>query len=242
MIDWTIAIPAFLTASVEWVEAFTIVLAVSLSIGWVGAVGAAVSALATLGVMTVATGGVLHLGFDLDWIQLVIGVFLLLFGVRWMAKAVARQAGLKSLHNEAAEFAETRALLARGDWHAAWLIAFKGVLLEGLEVWLVVAALGLKGNQWFSSAGAAIAALAVVAVAGLLIRAPLQRVPENAIKFVVGTMILAFGTFWTLEALGGADVWPFSDWSLLGLVAFYFCGGLGLSALLRKQPKPGVAL
>ena len=241
MIDWTIAIPAFLTALVEWVEAFTIVLAVSLSIGWAGATGAAIAALATLGVMTAATGGVLHLGFDLTWIQLAIGVFLLLFGVRWMAKAVARQAGLKALHDEAAEFAETRAQLARGDWHAAWLIAFMGVLLEGLEVWLVVAALGLKGNLWFSSAGAAIAALAVVVVVGLLVRAPLRRVPENAIKFVVGTMILAFGTFWTLEAVGGADAWPLSDWSLLGLVAFYFGGGLVLSMLLRAQPKSGVA-
>jgi uncharacterized membrane protein len=241
MIDWSIAVPAFLTALVEWVEAFTIVLAVSLSIGWAAATGAAVAALATLGVMTVATGSILYLGLKITWIQLAIGIFLLLFGTRWMAKAVARQAGLKAMHDEAAEFAETRARLARGDWHAAWLIAFKGVLLEGLEVWLVVAALGLKGNMWLSSGGAAIAALAVVVLAGLLVRTPLQGVPENAVKFVVSTMILAFGTFWTMEALGGAGVWPISDWTLLVLVAFYFCGGLVLSVLLRAQPKAGVA-
>jgi uncharacterized membrane protein len=241
MIDWAIAIPAFLTASVEWVEAFTIVLAVSLSIGWAAATGAAVAALATLGIMTVATGSILHLGFNITWIQLGTGVFLLLFGTRWMAKAIARQAGLTATHDEAVEFAETREVLARGDWHAAWLIAFKGVLLEGLEVWLIVSALGLKGSMWLSSAGAAIAALAVVAVTGLLVRVPLQLVPENAIKFVVGTMILAFGTFWTMEALGGTDVWPISDWTLLVLVAFYFCGGLVLSLLLRGQAKPGLA-
>ena len=190
--------------------------------------------------MTAATGGVLQLGLDLTWIQLAIGVFLLLFGMRWMAKAVARSAGLKALHDEAGEFAETRAKVTTGDWHAAWLIAFKGVLLEGLEVWLVVAALGLKGGMWLSSAGAAMAALAVVAAAGLLVRAPLQQVPENAIKFVVGTMILAFGTFWTLESLAGADVWPLADWSLVGLVAFYLCGGLVLSALIRARMQPEV--
>jgi uncharacterized membrane protein len=93
--------------------------------------------------MTTVTGGVLGLGLDIRWLQLVIGVLLLLFGVRWLAKAVARGAGLKALHDEAQEFANTRALVASGDWMASWLIAFKGVLLEGLEVWLVVVAFGL---------------------------------------------------------------------------------------------------
>src|SRR5215469_14212026 len=116
MIDLSIAVPAFLTASVEWVEAFTIALAVSLSIGWPATAGAAAAALAALGVMTVVTGGVAHLGLSLTWLQLAVGVFLLLFGIRWLAKAVARQARLKALHNETTEFAATRAVLARGDW------------------------------------------------------------------------------------------------------------------------------
>src|SRR5712675_1265419 len=105
MLDWTVALPTFLTAAVEWVEAFTIVLAVSLSIGWRAASGAALAALAVLAAMTAVTGGVL-----------------------WLGKAIARGAGLKALHDETEEFAETRAQLARGDWVAGWLIAFKGVL------------------------------------------------------------------------------------------------------------------
>src|SRR5260221_563966 len=145
------------------------------------------------------TGGVLGLGLDIRWLQLVIGAFLLLFGVRWLAKAVARGAGLKALHDEAHEFADTRALVARGDWMASWLIAFKGVLLEGLEVWLVVVAFGLHGRAWVSSTAGALAALLAVVTTGLVVRAPLQRVPENTIKFAVGSMITAFGTFWTLE-------------------------------------------
>jgi uncharacterized membrane protein len=236
MLDWTVAVPTFLTAAVEWVEAFTIVLAVSLSIGWRAATGAALAALAVLAAMTALTGGVLGLGLDIRWLQLAIGVFLLLFGVRWLAKAVARGAGVKALHDETQEFAATRAELARGDWLASWLIAFKGVLLEGLEVWLVVVALGLHGRAWISSAGGALAALLVVVAAGVMIRAPLARVPENTIKFAVGTMITAFGSFWTLEAVGGADAWPSGDWSLIGLAVVYAVGGLALMTVLRPRP------
>ena len=127
MFDWGIFVATYLAATVEWVEAFTIVLAVSMSIGWPRATGAAATALLVLAAMTAATGGVLHLGLEMPWLQLVIGIFLLLFGLRWLAKAVARQAGLKAMHDEDEEFAETREALARGDRHAAWLIAFKAV-------------------------------------------------------------------------------------------------------------------
>jgi uncharacterized membrane protein len=237
MSDWGIFLTTFLTATVEWVEAFTIILAVSLTIGWGRAAGAAAAALLVLAAMTVATGGVLTLGLDMRWLQFIIGVFLLLFGVRWLAKAIARAAGLKALHDEDAEFAETRHVLESGDRHAAWLIAFKGVLLEGLEVWLIVVALGMKSGRPALATGAALLALVVVAVAGMLVRAPLRRVPENAIKFGVGAMIVSFGTFWTLEALGGDVAWPWGDWSLLALVAFYLAGGLAVAALLRQRRK-----
>jgi uncharacterized membrane protein len=143
------------------------------------------------------------------------------------------------LHNEEQEFAETRAELARGDWLAGWLIAFKGVLLEGLEVWLVVVAFGLHGRAWVSSVAGALAALLVVIIAGLAVRAPLRRVPENTIKFAVGAMITAFGTFWSLEAVSGGAAWPWGDWSLLALAAFYTVGGLALIPLLRRQPTAG---
>jgi uncharacterized membrane protein len=240
MLDWTIVAPAFLTASVEWVEAFTIVLAVSLSIGGRAASGAALAALTTLIVMTVGMGGVLGLGIDIRWLQLATGVFLLLFGVRWLAKAIARGAGLKALHDEQREFNITRSELVHGDRLASWMIAFKGVLLEGLEVWLIVVAFGLHGRAWISASAGALAALLIVVATGLVVQAPLRRVPENAIKFAVGTMITAFGSFWTLEAVGGGAAWPWGDWSLLGLAAFYALGGLGLMALCRNRLTLGV--
>ncbi len=243
MIDWSIAVPSFLTALVEWVEAFTIVLAVSLSIGWRGAVGAAVAGLATLAVMTLAAGRLLATGIDIGVVQLVVGVFLMLFGVRWLAKAMARHAGLKALHDEAVEFEQTRARLT-GEWAAGWAVAYKGVLLEGLEVWLVVVALGMKatdGKGMVSSGGAAVAALLLTCAVGAAVRAPLQRVPENAIKFTVGAMIVAFGTYWTMEGIGGPEVWPLSDWTLPILGAFYLLAGLAIATLMRTRVRRGVA-
>ena len=237
MIDWSIAVPSFLTALVEWVEAFTIVLAVSLSIGWRAAIGAALAGLATLAVLTLAAGQLLATGVDVGWVQLVVGVFLLLFGVRWLAKAMARHAGLKALHDEALEFEQTRARLT-GDWVAGWTIAYKGVLLEGLEVWLVVVALGMKAGDasgMVSSAGAAVAALLLTIAVGAAVRAPLQRVPENAIKFAVGAMIVAFGTYWTMEGIGGPEVWPLADWTLLLLGGFYLAAGLAVATAMRTR-------
>ena len=232
--DWAAFLPLFLTAGVEWVEAFTIVLAVSLTIGWAASLGAAAAGLGTLALLTVATGGALSAGLNVQAIQFVIGVFLLLFGVRWMAKAIARQAGLKALHDEDVEFRETRETISKGDWFAAWLVAYKGTLMEGLEVWLIVVAFSLHSRAWISNGIAAVAALLVVFAAGLTARAPLRRVPENAIKFIVGSMIVSFGTFWTLEAMAG-DVWPLGDWSLLALETFFLIGGQALVPLLRGR-------
>jgi uncharacterized membrane protein len=235
---WQAFAPLFLAATVEWVEAFTIVLAVSLTIGWAASVGAAVAGLGTLAALTAVTGGALSLGLNLRLLQRIIGVFLLLFGVRWLAKAIARQAGLKALHDEEVEFIETRAALRGGDWFAAWLIAYKGVLLEGLEVWLLVVAFSLQSHAWGLNVVAAGVALALVCAVGAVVRAPLRRVPENTIKFLVGAMIVSFGTFWTLEALA-PGAWPLGDWSLPLLAAFFLAGGVLLVPLYRR-PTVGV--
>ncbi len=237
--SWPAILPLFLAATVEWVEAFTIVLAVSLTIGWRSSVGAALAGLATLAALTAATGGALSLGADVWMLQFAVGVFLLLFGVRWLAKAIARQAGLKALHDEDQEFRETRAAIRGADWFAAWLVAYKGVLLEGLEVWLIVVAFSLHGGGWMVNSLAAMAALVLVAAAGMAARRPLRRVPENAMKFLVGGMIVSFGTYWTLESLAG-DVWPLGDWSLLMLSGFYLLGGQVLVRLVRGRRMRGV--
>jgi uncharacterized membrane protein len=166
---------------------------------------------------------------DLFILQLVVGIFLTLFGVRWLGKAVARGAGLKQLHDEDAAFAALRARPDIREVRAAWLIAFNGMLLEGLEVWLIVVALGVQTRHTMAAAGAALLALSVVAAAGALLRKPLARVPENTIKFTVGAAVLSFGSFWSLDALGYH--WPFGDAALLLLFVFYIAGGLMLVRL-----------
>jgi uncharacterized membrane protein len=224
-------VATFLTATVEWVEAYTIVLAVAVSIGWRRALAAAGAAFLVLALLVAGGSFVLDRIGNLAALQFVIGVFLILFGMRWLAKAVARGAGLKALHDEAAEFAALRGRADIFEARAAMAIAFNGVLLEGLEVWLIVVALGVQTHHTIAAASAAILALLAVAAAGAAAGKPLAKVPENTIKFTVGCGILAFGTYWTLEALG--YVWPLQDFSLLALFGFNVLGGVGLMRIYR---------
>ncbi len=239
-VNWGMFTAVFLAACVEWVEAFTIVLAVGITAGWRTALSAALSAMLLLSGCAFAGGGLLMLGAHIGWLRGAIGVFLILFGLRWLAKAIARRAGLKDLHDEAQEFAHAREDVARANRRAAWLIAFKGVLLEGLEVCLIVVALGMKDKQLASAGAAALLALAVVSLAGMAVRAPLNRVPENTIKFVVGSMLLSFGTLWSMEALAGTAVWWDGDLSLVPLLAIYLGGGLLIAQWMRVSSKKAV--
>ena len=227
----------FLASAVEWVEAFTIVLAVALSIGWARAGSVALAALAVVAALIAATGASLAVvQADIDVIRAAIGLFLLLFGLRWYVKAVRRYAGRTRLHDEAEEFRETRAELDHAERRAAWAIAFKGVLLEGLEVWLLVVALG-HALSWVDASGSALAALLAVIALGAALRAPLTRVPENTMKFTVACALLAFGSFWSLGGLvSETGVWPLGDVTLLLLFALYAGAGRLLAWQLRRTP------
>ncbi|HEX3845640.1 MAG TPA: hypothetical protein VHV80_14910 [Steroidobacteraceae bacterium] len=224
--QWGGASAIFLASAVEWVEAFTIVLAVALSIGWRRATGAAAAGLGVVVALIALTGvGLQAAQADIGRIRAAIGVFLLLFGLRWYLKAIRRYCGRTALHDEAREFAETREQVERAQGRAAWVVAFKGVLLEGLEVWLLVVALG-HTLSYAAAVGSAAASLAVVIAAGLALRVPLTRVPENTLKYLVACAILSFGTFWSLGGLAGEQaVWPLGDVSLLLLFVAYAVAG-----------------
>ena len=232
--QWGGAGAIFLAAAVEWVEAFTIVLAVALTIGWRRATGAAAAALGLIVILIAVTGvGLAAARADIDHIRAAIGIFLLLFGLRWYVKAIRRYAGRTALHDEAAEFAATRKQLDRAESHAAWVVAFKGVLLEGLEVWLLVVALG-HTLSYPAAAGSALAALVAVIGGGLALRAPLTRVPENTLKFLVACAILSFGSFWGLGGLvGERAAWPLGDVTLPLLFAAYALAGRAIAAASR---------
>lgn len=242
--SWTVAAPAlsaaFLASLVEVVEAFTIVLAVGTVRGWRPALAGTGCALGVLALLVLLLGPALT-QVPLQALQLVIGVLLMMFGLRWLRKAILRAAGFIALHDEEAAFAEETAALQTGgagganrhDWIAG-LTAFKAVMLEGIEVVFIVLAVGAgRGLLWPASLGA-LAACALVLALGLVLRKPLARVPENTLKFAVGVMISAFGIYWTGEGLG-AD-WPGDDLAIVALAALLLASGLTLVAALRRSP------
>jgi uncharacterized membrane protein len=239
-----LVVAAFLACTVEMVEALTIVLAVAVTRGWRSAGWGVAAALGGLAVIVAALGPALaHL--PIDALRLVVGTVLLVFGLQWLRKAVLRASGLKALHDEEAIYeAEVASLRASGerakqDWYA-FTVAFKGVFLEGLEVaFIVVTFGGTQRNVGLAAIGAA-AALVVVLIAGMIMHAPLTRVPENTLKFGVGVMLTSFGIFWSAEG-AGID-WPGADASLLAVIAFVVVVAFGLVALARRaQAIPEVA-
>lgn len=220
---WPSIVAAFLASLVEFVEALTVVLAVGTVRGWRAALAGSGGALGVLLLLVIVLGPALA-RIPLHHIQLAVGALLLLFGMRWLRKAVLRSAGVIALHDEEAAFAkETAALrqarrIDRGWDGVAIATAFKITMLEGVEVVFIVLAVGAGGVGLLIPASAgAIAALIVVVILGVLIHKPLSMIPENTLKFAVGVLLTAFGTFWVGEGIGLE--WPGQDWSILGLVA-----------------------
>jgi len=241
MISLTTAAPAvgaaFVASLVEVVEAFTIVLAAGTLRGWRGAAAGTAAGLAALALIVVALGPLLD-QVPLHLLQLVIGVLLLLFGMGWLRKAVLRAAGIIALHDENVAFAAETASLSDTttprrngfDWLGG-VMAFKAVLLEGLEVVFIVIAVGAGRGLLVPASLGALAACIVVLAIGAIVHRPLARVPENTLKFAVGVILCAFGVFWTGEGLGIA--WPGGDLMILFFGAAFLFVGLGAAAVIR---------
>lgn len=238
---WTTAAPAvttaFLSSLVEAVEALTIVLAVASVCGWRPAAIGALAGLALLAFIVLALRPLLD-RIPLHLLPLVIGVLLLLFGMRWLRKAILRAAGVIALHDEAIAFAteaeelrdQARPHETRLDWLAG-LASFKAVVLEGLEVVFIVIAVGAgRGLLGAASLGALAACLVVVAL-GFILHRPLTRVPENTLKFAVGVVLSAFGVFWIGEGL--SVPWPGEDFAIPVFAALFLV--VALSAVVFSR-------
>lgn len=229
---------SFMASLVEFVEALTVVLAVGTVRGWRSAIAGSLGALIVLCVLVAVFGQSLS-AIPLPVIQLVVGSLLLLFGLRWLRKAILRSAGVIALHDEVTAYAEETALmrqniLANGSWDkTAFLAAFKIVMLEGIEVVFIVIALGASGQLILPATLGAIAALVLVILLGLWLHRPLANIPENALKFGVGVLLAAFGTFWVGE--GVHLVWPGTDWAILSLILGYFVSAHLLVWICRRQ-------
>lgn len=230
----------FLACVVEAVEAVTIVLAAGTARDWKSAGYGVGGGLIVLAVITAALGPAVT-AIPLGVLRLVVGGLLLVFGLQWLRKAVLRASGHKDLHDEQAiyarELAAAKAAESTGrfrvpDWYA-FTLSFKGVLLEGLEVVFIVLTFGANAHDVPLAALAALIAVVLVVAVGLAVRAPLARVPENTMKFVVGIMLTSFGVFWGAE---GADAhWPGNDAALLVVIPAVALYALALAAVLRRN-------
>jgi uncharacterized membrane protein len=233
----SLALSVFLACAVEAVEAFTIVLAVGTTRHWPAALGGTAAATVVLALVVAALGPALTV-LPLGVLRVVVGGLLLTFGLQWLRKAILRAAGAKDKHDEEAIFraeaAEAAAVpAARGFDGYAFAISFKAVLLEGLEVAFIVLTFGANQHDVGLAAAAAAAAVLAVLGAGISLRAPLARVPENGMKFAVGVMLTSFGIFWGAEGAGAG--WPGGEASLAPLVAVVALAALAMVAEVRAR-------
>ena len=230
----------FVACAVEAVEAPTIVLASGLTRQWRSTFQGMAAALALLAVVVAVIGPTITL-LPLGTLRLAVGALLAIFGLQWLRKAIQRATGHKALHDEASAYlrevtaARQAPVCARrgvSDWYA-FTLSFKGVLLEGLEVVFIEITFGDNQRNLGAAVIGAAAAVLAVAATGIAVRAPLSRVPENAMKFAVGIMLTSFGTFWGAEGAGVA--WPGNDAALLVLVPAVALVSLGYAASLRRS-------
>jgi uncharacterized membrane protein len=240
-------ISVFLACAVEAVEATTIVLAAGTARDWRSATSGLVAGILVLAAITAVLGPAVT-KLPLPALRLFVGALLLIFGLQWLRKAILRASGHKELHDEdaiytkqlaAAQAASSQRIGLVPDGYA-FTLSFKGVLLEGLEVVFIALTFGGNAHDIPLAALAAVIAVLVVGLLGLAVRAPLARVPENTLKFVVGVMLTAFGTFWGTEGAGAK--WPGSDGALLVIAPAIACFALLLVVVLRRSGPPATGL
>jgi uncharacterized membrane protein len=253
--NWIASSSAFLAALVEFVEAFTIVLVVGITINWRSSLLGTLLATVTLAILIAIFGVTLINVIPLETLRVVVGLILVLFGLKWLKKAILRYSGRKALHDEEAIYEEELAVMkARGVVTTGRLdpfgvvTSFKSVLLEGLEVAFIViftplnvSVIADRNDALLSAVLGATAACLVVVATGILVRAPLSRIPENTLKFIVGIMLTSFGTFWGGEGLG--IEWMFKDFALFGFAGFYLLVSFVLIQFLwLPAPKQEITL
>jgi uncharacterized membrane protein len=234
---------AFLGSAVESVEALTIVLAVGLTRGWRSPLYGAAVALVLLAVLVLIFGQLIVTRVPELTLKLIIGTLIVLFGLRWLHKAILRSAGTIAMHDENKSYEDTVKELSgsplRQDW-IAFTIALKGVFLEGMEVvFIVVAVGGTSGSGGLPVAVAGgLLAMLVIAGLGVVVRRPLAQVPENTLKYAVGVILASIGTFWVAEGMGA--VWPLDLVSVVGLAAIYF-GASRVAVMMIRRRSPVMA-
>lgn len=227
-----IFVATFLASAVEAIEMVTIVIGVGVTRGWRSTVIGAAAGFAVLALIVLVVGAALT-AIPIGTLRLVVGALLLVFGLQWFRKGVVRVAarGFAGIHPEALE--DTEIWTGPGiDW-TAFVVAFKGVLLEGLEVAFIVVSFGATANQYGVAAVAGVLAIVVVGALGFAAKNSVTRIPRSVLQLIVGVMLTTFGTFWALEGLG--IEWPFGDAAIIGLLALYSATAVAYVAVERRR-------
>jgi uncharacterized membrane protein len=230
---WAVLITTFLASAVEAIEMVTIVVGVGATRGWRSTIIGAASGFGVLAVIVVILGAALSV-VPIGPLRLVIGALLLVFGLQWFRKGIMRVAarGLAGIggsdpHGDA-ELWKSPGM----DW-TAWFLAFKGVVLEGLEVAIIVVSFGAGANQLGGAVVGGVGAIVVVGAVGFALHNTVRRVPRSFLQLIVGILLTTFGTFWSLEGLGVS--WPAGDGAILGLLALYMLTALTYVTLERNR-------
>ena len=221
----------FLAAAVEVIEMVIIVVGVGTVRGWRSTWLGAATGLAVLAVLVLALGTALTL-VPIGALRLAVGSLLLVFGLQWLGKGI-RRVSATGFQGTGARTAPADGIPSRGvDW-TAFVLSFKGVLLEGLEIALIVVSFGATAQAFPTAILGAAAAFLVIAGAGLFARGIVGRIPRSALQLLVGTLLSSFGTFWAVEGLGVA--WPGGDAAILALVGWYVVAAAGYIERLRRH-------
>ena len=237
---------AFLASCVEMVEAITIILAVGVTKGWRTALTGVVAASIVLAVIVAILGVSLVNYVPLGVLQVTVGILLLIFGMQWLRKAVQRASGVRSSHDEAKIFANEVSVLGGAavmtdaiDWQG-FVVSFKGVFLEGLEVAFIVITFGANSGRLDLAAAGAVVAFFLISGIAVVVHRPLTQVPENAIKHAVGIMLMAFGTYWGAEGVGVG--WSIDAAAILPIAGFYWLASLAFIELIKREEQHRLAI
>ena len=226
----TVLLAAFFATAIEVIEMVAIVVGVRVARSWRASLVGASAGLVVLAVLVAALGTALR-DVPLTPVRLVVGALLLVFGLQWLRKGVLRVArdgwgvGHSATDVDSADSGESGV-----DW-TGFVLSFKGVSLEGLEVAVIVVAFGAAAGEVGSAVAGAAAAIIVLGALGGLTYRLVARIPRRALQLFVGAMLTTFGTFWAGEGL--RVTWPGDQLALLALGAVYVVVALGLLSWVR---------
>ena len=227
-----IFLTTFLASTVEVIEMVIIVVGVGATRGWRSTIVGTVAGFAVLAVLVVGLGAAL-VAIPIGILRLVIGTLLLVFGIQWYRKGVMRVAARGFAGIAGIPLTEEAEWTGPGmDW-TAFALAFKGVLLEGLEIAIIVVSFGVAAKELGLAAVGGLSALVLIGGLGLVLRGPVRRIPRSVLQLIVGVMLTTFGTFWALEGLGVN--WPAGDGAIPGLLVWYLGTALLYIALERRR-------